>query len=298
MIDRLRSLAVFRHMAEPKLQELAGVLSVEQVPAGHVIAEEGSAGDTMFFIADGEVRIEKRVETGGAKELALLVRGDSFGEIALIERSSRTARAVAQADSLLFVLGRDGLDRWLSSDPLSIVGFFVELLRVASHRIRILSEEIVLLYDLGHLTADRFEDPAVFLRAALHRLIAHLDGDWSGAAYLYEEFNDAVSRVGTEGPRGDALPETVPPGASESHWIDDASFCVALSAKEGLPLGFLLARNAVTMTPRERREFGLALTAAAHLLASALQNIRHDVEERLRARLEGQRWHGLGSPRA
>ena len=298
MIDRLRRFAAFRHLTDAKLAELAGVLSTQSVPAGQIIAEEGSSGDTMFFIADGEVRIEKRVETGGAKELALLVPGDSFGEIALIEKSSRSARAVAQTDCLLFVLGRDGLDRWLRSDPLTIVGFFVELLRVASHRVRILSEEIVLLYDLGHLTADRFEDAAVFLRAVLHRLIAHMDGEWSGAAYLYDEFSQTVSRVGTEGPRGDALPETHSTGASESHWLDDTSFCLVLSAKDGAPLGFLIARNAKAMTARERREFGLALTAAAHLLASGLQNIRHDIEERLRARLEAQRWHGLDAPGA
>jgi CRP/FNR family transcriptional regulator, cyclic AMP receptor protein len=298
MIDRLRRFAAFRHLTEPKLDELAAVLSIQSAPAGQIIAEEGGSGDTMFFIADGEVRIEKRVETGGAKELALLVPGDSFGEIALIEKSPRSARAVAQTDTLLFVLGRDGLDRWLRSDPLTIVGFFVELLRVASHRVRILSEEIVLLYDLGHLTADRFEDAAIFLRAVLHRLIAHLEGEWSGAAYLYDEFSQTVSRVGTEGPRGETLPETHPADAPESHWLDDASFCLVLSAKDGAPLGSLIARNAKAMTTRERREFGLALTAAAHLLASALQNIRHDIEERLRARLDDQRWPGLGAPEA
>jgi CRP-like cAMP-binding protein len=289
-IDKLRRFAAFRHLSEPKLEELTGLLSIQSAPAGHILAEEGTPGDTMFFIADGEVRIEKRVETGGAKELALLAPGDSFGEMALIERGLRSARAVAQTDSLLFVLGREGLDRWLRSDPLTIVGFFVELLRVASHRLRVISEEVVLLHDLGYLSADRFQDAAVFLRAALHRLIAHLDGDWSGAAYLYEEFNHAVSRVGAEGPRGEALPETVPASVSESHWLDDTSFCLALCAKDGAPLGFLVARNATTMTARERREFSLALTASAHLLASALQNIRHDIEERLRARLEGQRW--------
>ena len=46
------------------------------------------------------------------------------------------------------------------------------------------------------------------------------------------------------------------------------------------------------MSARERRDFGLTLTAAGHLLASALQNIKHDSEERLRARLESQRMYG------
>jgi len=53
----------------------------------------------MFFLAQGDVRIEKRVETGGAKEVALLSPGDTFGEMALIEGSTRAARAVAPRTS-------------------------------------------------------------------------------------------------------------------------------------------------------------------------------------------------------
>jgi CRP-like cAMP-binding protein len=289
MVDQLRTLAAFRHLSEPKLAELTGVLSVQSVPAGQVIGEEGSAADAMFFIVDGDVRLEKRVEAGGIKELALFSPGDTFGELALFEGGTRAARAVAQTDCLLFVLGRDGLERWVRSDPVVTAGFFVELLRVASHRLRLTLEEIVLLYDLGHLTAGRYEDASVFMRAVLHRVVSHLDGDWSGAAYLYDEFNPAVFRVGTEGSRDEALPETLPTNRSESHWLDDASFCLVLSGKDGMPLGFVVVRNAVPMTARERREFGLTLTAAAHLLASALQNIRHDIEERLRTRLAEQR---------
>src|SRR5262249_59619642 len=107
----------------------------------------------VLFIAQGEVRIEKRVGTGGAKLLAVLTAGDTFGEMALFEGSTRTARAVAQTDAMLFVLGKDGLDRWLRSDPATTVGFFLELLRVASHRLRLGSGELGPPLDLGHLPA-------------------------------------------------------------------------------------------------------------------------------------------------
>ena len=292
IVERLRSVPAFRHLSAPQLEAVRSVLSVLAVPAGTVLAEEDSAGDTMFFIIQGDVRIEKRVDTGGAKLLALLSPGDSFGEMALIEGGPRAARAVAHTDATLFVLGKDGLDRWLRSDPPTTVGFFVELLRVATHRLRLTLEEIVLLYDLGHLTAERFEDESVFLQAVLHRMIPHLDGKWSGAAYLYNEFTHEVSRVGTEGARGDTLPETLPLAGAENRWLDDASFCLTLSGTGPAPLGFVVARNETPMTPRERQAFGLTLSAAGHVLVSALQNIKHDIEERLRARLDAQRAHG------
>src|SRR4029450_9865111 len=53
----------------------------------------------------------------------------------------------------------------------------------------------------------------LFLRAVLHRLIPHLDGNWSGAASLYNEFNDEVTRQGTAGarPQTPAPPPPPPP---------------------------------------------------------------------------------------
>ena len=46
------------------------------------------------------------------------------------------------------------------------------------------------------------------------------------------------------------------------------------------------------MTAREKAEVEVTLTAAGHLVASALQNIRHELEERLRARLLHQQTYG------
>ncbi len=290
-IDRLRTLAVLRHLPDAKLEELARVLAVQAVPAGDLVFEDGSPGDSMFLLAQGQVRIEKRIEAGGFAELALLSPGDVFGEMALIERVPRSARAVAHTDTTLLVLARPDLERWLASEPMMAVGLFAELLRVLSHRLRRSSQSVVLLHDVGHLTAQRFEDEAGFLGAVLHRMIPHLDGDWSAAAYVYNEWNDEVARVATIGPRGESLPGTLPMGAASSRWLDAASFCVALAGKADTPIGFLVARNELAMSSPEMAEAEVALAAVGHLVASALQNIKHDVEERLRARLQHQQAH-------
>jgi CRP/FNR family transcriptional regulator, cyclic AMP receptor protein len=285
-IDQLKSLALLRHLPEASLPELARVLKVQTVPAGDLVFEEGSAGDTMFLLALGQVRIEKQLEAGGFAELALLSPGDVFGEMALIERLPRSARAVAHTDATLFALARPELERWLASEPMMAVGLFVELLRVLSHRLRRSSRELVLLHDVGDLAVRRFDDEAEFLGAVLPRLTPHLEGDWSAAAYVYNEFNDEVVRVGTVGPHRGSLPATLPIGEAASRWLDSQSLCVALGGKADTPIGFLVARNEVTMSPSESAEIEIALAAVGHLVASALQNIRHDIEERLRARLQ------------
>ena len=288
-IDRLKSLALLRHLPDAKVADLARVLAVQTVPAGDLVFEEGSPGDAMFLLAVGQVRIEKQLEAGGFAELAVLSPGDVFGEMALIERLPRSARAVAHTDITLFVLGRQDLERWLASEPMMAVGLFVELLRVLSHRLRRSSQELVLLHDVGDLAVRRFHDEAGFLGAMLQRMIPHLEGDWSAAAYVYNEWNDEVVRVGTVGPRGESLPGTLPIVEAASRWLDDHALCVALAGTIDTPIGFLVARNELMMSPSERAEIGVTLAAAGHLVAAALQNIRHDLEERLRARLQDRR---------
>jgi CRP-like cAMP-binding protein len=290
-LNQLKSLALLGHLSEAKLAELSQFLGVQSLAAEEVVFEEGSTGDTLFFVAEGEIRIEKKVEAGGFKELALLSPGDFFGEMALIEETPRSARAVALNDTTLFALGRQDLERWLQSDARMAVGFFVELLRVFSQRLRGTSAQLVLLYDLSLLTLQEFEDETAFLHAAIDRVLTHLPGEWSCAAYISAPYSGDLSRVALHGPGSEALPESLDARDSESRWLDDTSFRVALPGAGETPLGFLVAHNGSLMSPRERSGFAVALTAAAHLLASAVQNIRHDTEERLRARLQHQRAH-------
>jgi CRP/FNR family transcriptional regulator, cyclic AMP receptor protein len=288
-IERLQSLGLFASLTEAKLEDLTRFMAVERVPAGTVVLEEGSTGDTMYLVAEGVVRIEKRVEAGGFKELALLSAGDLFGEMALIEETVRSARAVTVADATFFVLARRDLHGWLQSEPLMALGFVVELLRGLSHRLRRTSADLVLLYDVSHLVVRQFGDETQLLQEAVHCILRHLGEEGCGAAYLYNEYNDEVSRVAIAGTGAEALPETLPLRGSANRWMDAATFCVALPGKGETPLGFLLARSARALSPREKGELEVALRAAADLLSPAILNIRHEAEERLRARLEHQR---------
>jgi CRP-like cAMP-binding protein len=288
-IERLHSLGLFASLPEAKLEELTRFLAVERHPAGTVVIEEGSSGDTMYLVAEGVVRIEKRVEAGGFKELALLSAGDVLGEMALIEETVRSARAVTMSDTALFVLAREDLQRWLESDPLMALGFVVELMRVLSHRLRRTSADLVLLYDISRLVVLPFADETQLFQEAVQCILRHLGEEGCCAGYLYDIYNDEVSRVAIAGTGAEALPETLPLHESANRWVDAATFCAGLPGKEETPLGFLLARSGSAMSPREKGELEVALRAAADLLSSAVLNIRHDAEERMRARLEHQR---------
>jgi len=287
-VAQLSALPLFRRLPDAKLEELARILAVQMVPAGGLIFEEGTPGDTLFLLAAGRVRIEKRVEAAGFAELAVLSPGDVFGEMALIERLPHSARAVAHTETTLFVLGGAAAERWLASDAKMAVGFVVELLRVLSQRLRRSSRSVALLYDVGALATRRYDDEAGFLTAVLHRLVLHLEGEWSAAVYVYNEFNDEVARVAAVGLQASSFARTQPLEVGSCSALDTAAFCVALAGTGDAPAGFLLARNERAMLAAEKSEAEVALTAVGHLVASALQNIQQQADGRLRERLEEQ----------
>jgi CRP-like cAMP-binding protein len=72
---------------------------------GHVLFNEGDEGDEMFIIQSGRVAIKKKVKDGDAT-LAVLEKGDFFGEMAILERMPRSASAeVLEAGDLIVIAG-------------------------------------------------------------------------------------------------------------------------------------------------------------------------------------------------
>lgn len=69
---------------------------INEYGAGEVIFEEGSTGRELFVVLDGEVEIAK--VTGASKTVIVrLGKGEFFGEMAVIDGSSRSASAIAAA---------------------------------------------------------------------------------------------------------------------------------------------------------------------------------------------------------
>jgi CRP/FNR family transcriptional regulator, cyclic AMP receptor protein len=75
--------------------------TVKEVPAGDVVFEEGSTGNEMFGIIEGEVEV--RTHGGSVRRLG---PDDTFGEMAVIDSTVRSATVVAVTDTKLAVIDR------------------------------------------------------------------------------------------------------------------------------------------------------------------------------------------------
>jgi CRP/FNR family transcriptional regulator, cyclic AMP receptor protein len=77
-----------------------------QVSKGSLIFRQGDAGDQMFLIGSGRVRLFLESE-GEQKEVGLLGPGDFFGELSLLRDAPRSATAEAVEDTTLLPISRD-----------------------------------------------------------------------------------------------------------------------------------------------------------------------------------------------
>ena len=103
--------------------------SFMDVPAGTVIFEEGASGAEMFGILDGEVEV--RLPNGAVRRLG---PDDTFGEMAIVDTSPRSATVVAVTDTKLAVIDRHRFLFLVQETPmfaLQVMSSLAERLRAA-----------------------------------------------------------------------------------------------------------------------------------------------------------------------
>ena len=100
-------------------------------PEGHVLFREGDHGEDMYIVQSGKVAIKKKVRDGETV-LAVLEKGDFFGEMAMLERLPRSASAEMQEAGDLIVISGDMFGDMIKSNP----EIAVRMLRKQSIRLR------------------------------------------------------------------------------------------------------------------------------------------------------------------
>ena len=126
-INILRQTDIFYGLTEPQLEMVAALCSEVTSKAGEIIFEENSAGDELYVIAKGEVDIlvnPALVQSTTTEQsprlltIATLRRGQTFGEIALVDQGLRSAsaRCVSKKTQLL-VISRDRLVKMCNAYP-------------------------------------------------------------------------------------------------------------------------------------------------------------------------------------
>lgn len=137
-VDLDKKMAVLKEkgLSSKELRLLATFSNEEFYKAGQSIFVEGQKGDKLYILLDGEVRISKFIPGVGEEALAILGKGDFFGEMALIDNAPRSADATAHSDTTVLPIENKLLTDILSRDVESSYQFLYILCKILSRRLR------------------------------------------------------------------------------------------------------------------------------------------------------------------
>ena len=106
----LRKIHLFYGLDDGEFEAVANELVESEVAKGGVVFAQDSKADSFYLIYSGNVRITRKQDKKEI-QLALLVKNDYFGEMALVANRRRSATVVALADTTLLVLSRANFEK-------------------------------------------------------------------------------------------------------------------------------------------------------------------------------------------
>ncbi len=170
-IDTLRQVPLFESLDDEAAGGLCHLLESLDCKAGASLFRAGDKGDAMYLIERGKVRICVHTVDGREVTLTELVRGDFFGEMALLNGQRRSADAVVAEDAQLAVLSREHFLSFMRSNPnvaLEMLTALANRLRQTDELLRHTATRNVNVEEAAQLTlADRAAD-----------IIAEFGGSW------------------------------------------------------------------------------------------------------------------------
>ena len=137
----LQNVPILAGLDETALDLLGARATESKAQAGSVIVREGEAGNRLFVIAEGLVRVCKEFERPNEIEITRLGKGEFFGEMCILDTLPRSATVQAVADSALFSLTSLTFYQLYKDAPSQYSILVLNLARDLSRRLRRLDEK-------------------------------------------------------------------------------------------------------------------------------------------------------------
>ncbi len=113
----LLSLPLFDSFNVDELDTLAKHMSYIHLQKGEFLFVEGDKGSFMGFVVRGLLEVIKKADSGEKIVIARLPKGSSIGEMALIDKSTRSATVVAKQPTTMVTLTDKGFDILTKKSP-------------------------------------------------------------------------------------------------------------------------------------------------------------------------------------
>lgn len=123
----LYQIPFFAAMKSEEIKSLARLGEKQTFSAHQLICKEGNAGDSLYVILQGQVRIDKANAQQEVIKVARLKAGEFFGEMALIDRQPRSASVTTLVACELFIIHRQDFLNMLTHSPHMVADVLLSL---------------------------------------------------------------------------------------------------------------------------------------------------------------------------
>ncbi len=128
----LKLIPLFSELKEDELNNLTKVSVRQTFKKDNMVLIEEEVGSTMFIILKGRVKISRISDEGREVILSILVDGDFFGEMAILDGQTRSANAITLEDTEMLIIRRENFLQMLHDYP----QIAINLLKELAHRLR------------------------------------------------------------------------------------------------------------------------------------------------------------------
>lgn len=115
--QELAAAEILRALPAASLDRLAASATINPYEAGATVFEEGDEGTSLHVVTKGSISIVRRDPDGRPVTLRRYGRGESFGELSILDPAPRSATALAVDESETIEVPGDAFRRILEEDP-------------------------------------------------------------------------------------------------------------------------------------------------------------------------------------
>ena len=139
----LESSYLFKDFSRQEIEQLAQYMHGYKAPKGAVLFQEGERDSYLIIIASGKAQILKDDGSGEMKEIAVVRKGATLGEMSVIDDFSHSATAITSEDSEIALITKANLKNITEKYPALGVKLLWQIAWQLSARVRQASGQLV-----------------------------------------------------------------------------------------------------------------------------------------------------------
>jgi diguanylate cyclase (GGDEF)-like protein len=196
----LRSIEILSSLEETELEALDNLFHLVAVEPGETLFGQNDPGDAVFVVEEGRIVSSVTGTDGNQIEVAEFGPGDFFGEMAIFDRSPRSATCTAKEHSELLCLSEDDFLAFEEASPGAAIKVMRRMLRTTAERLEnsgVFLSEMVQWGDSARKRAVTDEMTGLFNRRfideALSEQLAHAQTAGTPLSLVMADLDDFTS---------------------------------------------------------------------------------------------------------